>query len=43
MEMAPQAIEKIDSGDGNGGAIRGRRTSMKGRRDRTDEATSFGA
>jgi hypothetical protein len=42
MEMAPQALENNDSGDGNG-AVECRRRRMKGLRGRSDEATGFGA
>jgi hypothetical protein len=42
MEMAPQALGKIDFGDGNGAiAVGGRR--IKGLPDRSDEGTGFGA
>jgi hypothetical protein len=40
MEMAPQTLGKIYSGDGNG-AVGGCR--MKGLRHRRDEGTDFGA
>jgi hypothetical protein len=41
MEMAPQALGKTESDDGNG-AIRGRRTSRRDHGDRSDEVTGFG-
>jgi hypothetical protein len=38
MKMAPQALGKIESGDGNG-AVGVRRMSHEGLRDRSDEKT----
>lgn len=40
MEMAPQVLGKINSGDGNGAVGEGGRR-MKGLRDQSEEGTGF--